>query len=261
MKGIFITGTDTGIGKTVLGALLLAELRRRGVNAAPMKPVQTGCMAEGLRPEASDIRKGGASNLKPQTSNLSAPDLDYALSMAAMEVSEEHYSLMSPYRFEPACSPHLAAEMAGTEIEIAEMGIAARNLLDEYEYLIAEGAGGILVPLNQRETLLDLMQAMKLPVLLAARPGLGTLNHSLLSIQALRADGLDIRGIVFMAGSDAGAGFIEEDNMNTLEHFSGIPVIGTIPFCALLAGPLPRYDDLPVPVVAEVGKIVNQLGI
>jgi dethiobiotin synthetase len=236
MNGLFITGTDTDVGKTAFSALLLAELRRRKINAAPMKPAQTGCSGD-------------------------VPDLDYSLAMAQMNVSAENYKNMSPYHFEPACSPHLAAEMAGTEIEIAEMVIAARTLASEYEFVIAEGAGGIMVPLNHREMMLDLMQALKLPVMIVARPGLGTINHTLLSISALRSDGIDIAGIVFVASENIRPGFIEEDNENTIRHFGKIPVLGTIPFCAQLAKPNPQYENLPIPVVAEVEKIVNQLNI
>lgn len=237
MNGLFITGTDTGIGKTVLSALLLAEIRRRGINAAPMKPIQTGCSGE------------------------TAPDLDYALSIAGMSVSEDDYASMAPYRFEPACSPHLAAELAGTEIEIADIVIAARALSAAYDVVLAEGAGGILVPLNRRETMLDLMHALGRPVLLAARPGLGTINHSLLSIRALRSDGLEIAGVVFVAGTDDEPGLIEEDNGATVEHFGQVPVLGTIPYCAGLNDPHSTYDSLPIPVVAEVEKIVNRLGV
>ena len=236
MNGLFVTGTDTDIGKTALSALLLAELRGRKINAAPMKPAQTGC-------------KG------------SVPDLDYSLSMASMSVSEEDYANMAPYRFEPACSPHLAAEMAGIEIEISEMVIAARTLASDYEFVLAEGAGGVVVPLNRHETMLDLMQALRLPILIAARPGLGTINHTLLSIRTLRSDGLDIAGVVFVASKPGEPGFIEEDNGNTIEQFGKVPILGTIPYCAQLAAPTPKYDDLPIPVVAEVEKIVNQLGI
>jgi dethiobiotin synthetase len=238
MNGIFITGTDTDIGKTAISALLLAELRRRKINAAPMKPAQTGC-------------------------DDNVPDLDYSLSMASMKVSAEDYANMSPYTFEPACSPHLAAEMAGTEIDIAEIVIAARTLAlaSEYEFVIAEGAGGIIVPLNRRETMLDLMQALKLPVIIAARPGLGTINHTLLSIRALRSDGLDIAGVVFVASEEGEPGFIEEDNSTTIEQFGKVPVLGTIPYCAQLTELKPVYSDLPVPVVAEIEKIVNQLGV
>lgn len=236
MKGLFITGTDTGIGKTVLSALLLAEIRRRKFNTAPIKPVQTGC-------------------------DDNVPDLDYSLSMAGMSVSDEEYRNMAPYTFEPACSPHLAAEMAGTEIDIAEMVIASRTLASEYEFIVAEGAGGIMVPLNRRETTLDLMQALKYPILVAARPGLGSINHTLLTIRALRSDGLDVAGIVFVASQPGEPGFIEEDNAATIEHFGKVSVLGTIPYCEQLAASNPKYEDLPIPVVAEIEKIVNQLSI
>ncbi len=236
MKGLFITGTDTDIGKTALSAVLLAELRRRTINAAPMKPVQTGC-------------EGGV------------PDLDYSLAMASMMVDSKTYANMAPYTFEPACSPHLASEMAGIEIDIAEIVIAARTLASEYEFVIAEGAGGIMVPLNRREMMLDLMQALKFPILIAARPGLGSINHTLLSIRALRSDGLDIAGVVFVASTDAKPGFIEEDNANTIEQLGKVPILGTIPYCTALQSPKPDYSTLPIPVVAEIEKIVNQLGV
>lgn len=265
MNGLFITGTDTDIGKTALSALLLAELRRRKMNAAPMKPAQTGCVRKqetgNGKPEEGQNPEIQVSGFKSQVSSLSVPDLDYSLSMAAMTVDAETYQTMAPYTFEPACSPHLAAEMAGTEIELAEMVIAARTLASEYEFVIAEGAGGIMVPLNRRETMLDLMQALKYPILLAARPGLGTINHTLLSIRALRSDGLDIAGVVFVASSDHEPGLIEEDNAVTIEQYGKVPVLGTIPYCAQLKAPNPNYNDLPIPVVAEVEKIVNQLGV
>jgi len=237
MHGFFITGTDTGIGKTALSALLLAELRRRGIHAAPMKPVQTG--------------------VRRQESG----DMEYCLSMAGMDVSNENRAMMSPYRFEPACSPHLAAELAGTEIEIAQIVSAAQTLASEYDCLIVEGAGGCMVPLNRRELMLDLMAKLNLPVLLAARPGLGTINHTLLSIRALREADLEIAGIVFVAGAAGESGVIEEDNVFTIEQFGGIPMLGTIPFCPQLRGTSPIYSALPVTVVAEIEKIANRLGL
>lgn len=261
MHGLFITGTDTDVGKTALSALLLAEIRRRGINAAPMKPAQTGCStaATGARQEALD--KSDPSCPVPNAPCLSVPDLDYSLSMASMDVAPDTYEKMSVYKFEPACSPHLAAEMAGTEIDIAEMVIAARAVADDYEMVLAEGAGGLIVPLNRRETMLDLMQAFKFPIILAARPGLGTINHTLLSIRTLRSEGLEIAGVVFVASTDAERTFIEEDNGTTIEQFGKIPILGTIPYCEQLGKPNPSYDDLPIPVVAEVEKIVNQLAL
>jgi dethiobiotin synthetase len=262
MNGFFITGTDTGAGKTALSALLLAELRRRGISAAPMKPAQTGCKPEGLRPEALDLRKLEESSLslKSKVQSLpSAPDLDYCLSMAGMKSSNKDRALMSPYCFEPACSPHLAAELAGTEIEIGRIVAAAQELASEYETLIIEGSGGVLVPLNRQETMLDLMKALELPVIFAARPGLGTINHTLLSIRALRAAKLEIAGVVFVASEAGGPGFIEEDNAVTIEQFGEVPVLGTIPFCTQLRNPHADYSALPIPVISAVEKIVSEL--
>lgn len=243
MNGFFITGTDTGIGKTALSALLLAELRQRGVNAAPMKPVQTGC--GGRRTEDRGRR--------------SAPDLDYSLSVSQMKVSAEDYINMAPYCFEPACSPHLAAELAGTEIEINRIVSAAQELAAEYDTLIVEGAGGVLVPLNRRELMLDLMVKLNLPVIIAARPGLGTINHTLLSLRVLKSEGLNVAGIVFVASEPSEPGLIEEDNAVTIEQFGRVPVLGTIPYCPQLQESAPRYADLPVTVVAAIEKIVNKL--
>lgn len=241
MNGFFITGTDTDIGKTALSALLLTELRRRGVNAAPMKPAQTGC------------------ELRVQSSEFRVPDLDYSISMAKMSVSEHHYELMSPFRFEPACSPHLAAELAGIEIEIDPILTAAKELAAKYEQLIIEGAGGILVPINRHKTMLDLMKALGLPILLAARPGLGTINHTLLSIHALRDAGLDIAGIVLIETQPTESGFIETDNISTIEQFGNVPILGKIPYCQHLQNKTPLFTDLPIPVVSEIEKIVTQL--
>ena len=262
MNGFFITGTDTGVGKTALSALLLAELRQRGINAAPMKPVQTGCDKKGFRPEALDLRspEGQPQSLKSKVQCLlSVPDLDFSLSMAGMKVSAEDYIDMSPYCFEPACSPHLAAELAGTEIEIARIVNAAQKLASEYDSLIIEGAGGVLVPLNRRETMLDLMKALGLPVILAVRPGLGTINHTLLSIRTLKTAGLDIAGVVFVASELGEPGLIEEDNAITIGQFGNVPVLGAIPFSRQLREASPIYSALPVTVVAEVEKIINEL--
>jgi dethiobiotin synthase len=256
MNGLFITGTDTDVGKTALSALLLAELRRRNINVAPMKPVQTGCgeAATGTRHEALGNR-----SITAQSSRFTVPDLDYSLSMAQMEVDDEAYRNMAPYTFEPACSPHLAAEMAGTEIDIAEIIIAARTLARTYEFILAEGAGGIMVPLNRRELMLDLMQALRFPVLLVARPNLGTINHTLLSIRALRSDGLDIAGVVLVSSRPGEPGFIEADSAGTIEQFGNVPVLGTIPYCTQLAPPRPRFSDLPDSIKEEIRRIADQL--
>ena len=235
-----------------------------------MKPAQTGCLKLETRNGTLEKKPDPAfqvSGFKSQVSPYSVPDLDYSLALAGMTVDAETYKNMAPYTFEPACSPHLAAEMAGTEIDIAEMVIAARTLAEKYELILPEGAGGIMVPLNRRETTLDLMQALRFPVLVAARPNLGTINHTLLTIRALRSDGLDIAGVVLVHSQPGQPGFIEADSAGTIEQFGKVPVLGTIPYCQQLADfqfPVSNFkfqESLPIPLVAEVEKIVNQLGL
>jgi dethiobiotin synthetase len=136
---------------------------------------------------------------------------------------------------------------------------AAQTLASEYDCLIVEGAGGCMVPLNRHELMLDLMRALKLPVIIAASPGLGTINHTLLSIRALKAAGIEISGIVFVASKAGEPGFIEEDNAFTIEQFGNVPILGTIPFCPQLRETSPAYSALPVTVAAEIEKIVNRL--
>jgi dethiobiotin synthetase len=233
MNGFFITGTDTDVGKTILTALLLAELHRRGVDVVPMKPVQSG------------TEEGSA-------------DLAYSMALAGLTASPEEQKKMVPYCFGPPCSPHLAAEMAGVEIKMKHLLQTALDLGESHDALLVEGAGGVLVPLNRQEKMVDLMKKLGLSVLLAARPSLGTINHTLLSIEVLRAHQVPIAGIVFIHSTPTPAGFIEEDNANIIAHFSEVPVLGTIPYCAeLQKTPPPCYSDLPLPLLAEIEKITE----
>ena len=167
MKGFFITGTDTGVGKTMVTASLLAVLRAAGIAAAPFKPIQTGA-------------------IRDQDGRLRSPDLECCLNAVALNPEPAAHVLMNPYAFEPACSPHLAAEQAGAAIDRGH----ARKIFDKlsgfYEFILAEGAGGVLAPISRSMTMLDLMKELGLPVLLVARSGLGTLNHTLLSLAAIR---------------------------------------------------------------------------
>ncbi|MBP7830706.1 MAG: dethiobiotin synthase [Kiritimatiellae bacterium] len=204
MKGWFITGTDTGVGKTAVLAALLCALRRAGRDAAPMKPVQTGCRRT----------RGG----------LVPPDLETALRAAGFPPGAARDPRMCPYRFAPACSPHLAAARAGTRIRLSVILKAFRQLAREHSVILVEGAGGLLVPLNERETMLDLMKALALPVVVAARPGLGTLNHTLLTLRELRREGLRVGGVILVCTRPGRWGAIERDNMETLRRRGRVPV-------------------------------------
>jgi dethiobiotin synthetase len=168
LRGVFVTGTDTGVGKTVLAAALVAALRADGVDVAAFKPAVTGLD-------------------EPQDGRPADHEL---LAAAARRPADE----VTPHRFGPAVSPHLAAELARTAIDPAALVAAARSL--RAEVVVAEGVGGLLVPLTLGYTVRDLAVDLGWPVVVAARPGLGTINHSLLTVECARAAGLDVRAVV-----------------------------------------------------------------
>ncbi|MEK7354526.1 MAG: dethiobiotin synthase [Chloroflexota bacterium] len=209
-RGIFITGTDTGIGKTVVTAGILRWLRRQGVDAVPMKPVQTGARREGRR--------------------LISPDLEFCLAASGIHPASGEEQLMLPYAYEPACSPHLAGRLAGKYPEILQIIKCAEKLLQKHQLIVVEGAGGIMVPLNENVIMLDLMKEMAYPVVLVSRFGLGTINHTLLSVNTLRAAGLNLLGVVFnrTEPTQSGSEFIEADNPEVITRFGNVPVLGKL---------------------------------
>jgi dethiobiotin synthase len=210
ISGIFITGTDTGVGKTVVTAGILRWLRQCGVDAIPMKPVQTGSIRQGNR--------------------LTAPDLKFCFAAAGMKPPKAELKLLQPYLYHPACSPHLAGRMVRAFPEIEHIRECASLLTQKHQIVIVEGAGGIMVPLNESETMLDLMVALGYPVLLVARTGLGTINHSLLSLKALRDAGLDLPGVIFNQTEPLipSERFIAEDNPQAVAKFSRVNVLGVL---------------------------------
>ena len=175
-RGVFVTGTGTGVGKTVVAAGLLKAFRDSGVSALPVKPVQTGCL------EIDGI--------------LSAPDLEFSLNVSDLVPGESLMDLMCPFRYSPACSPHLAGRMTGVHPDVEAIIGKMNQLYDSCDFIVVEGAGGVLVPLNNSEKMLDLMVELSWPVVLVARGDLGTINHSLLSLAVLRNAGLQIAAVV-----------------------------------------------------------------
>jgi dethiobiotin synthetase len=170
MRGLFVTGIGTGVGKTIVSAALLAALRAAGAQVRAYKPVVTG-LAEppGAWPPDHEL-----------------------LALAAGMTPEE----VAPLRFGPAVSPHLAASLAGEPTDGVALVERARACASAGETLIVEGVGGLLVPLTDDFTVRDLAVELDLPLLIAASPGLGTINHTLLTIEAARAVGLSVAAVV-----------------------------------------------------------------
>lgn len=213
-RGYFITGTDTGVGKTVVTLGLMQSLQARGLRVAGMKPVASGCVrtVQGLRNE-------DALRLQRQSS--------LALS----------YQAVNPYAFEPAIAPHLAANEAGVRISLAMIRTGFERLVARADRVCVEGVGGWLVPLNESQTVADLAGELGLEVVLVVGMRLGCLNHALLTAQAIRAADLDVAG--WVANVPAPGGERVDENIAALEERLGAPLLGTVPY-------------LPEIVVAEV---------
>ena len=209
MRGFFVTGTGTGVGKTVLAGALAARLRAAGVRVRVFKPVLTG-LDEPPEPGW------------PRDDELLAA----AAGVPAGEVTARRYG--------PPVSPHLAAELAGADVDLAELVDAATALARRADAIVVEGVGGLLVPLNATASVRDLAAAIGMPLLVAAHPGLGTLNHTLLTVEAAWAAHLEVRGVVLTPWPDEPSA-IERSNRATIERRTGLPV-ATLP---LLPGPDP----------------------
>jgi dethiobiotin synthetase len=201
VRGCFVTGTDTGVGKTVVAASIAAALRARGVAVAAFKPVVTGLDEPEPGRPADHVLLGAAAGEPPEQ--------------------------VAPLRFGPAVSPHLAAAMAGTDIEPAGLVAAAARAGARADVLVVEGVGGLLVPITADYAIRDLAVALGLPLVVAARPGLGTINHALLTLEAARAAGLDVRAVV-LTPWPARPSPMEVSNRETIARIGGVAV-ATLP--------------------------------
>ncbi len=191
MQGLFVTGTDTGVGKTVVAAALLSR-KRSSPHVRYWKPVQTGI-------EVDD-------------------DTTTALALAGLPAAR---ALHEGVRLSRPLSPHLAAALAGTSISVAGL-LALATQQPPSDRWIVEGAGGVLVPLDDRQLTIDFMAILGLPVVIVARTSVGTINHTLLTIEALRARAIAIVGVVLVGPPNA-------DNRQAIEAYGHVTVVGTLP--------------------------------
>lgn len=200
-KGLFIAGTDTGVGKTFVACGLAAALRARGVNVGVFKPFESG------------VGSGHA---------------DYRLLREA-SASKDPDDSINPYRFEEALAPAVAAERAGIVIDWCRMTDSFESVAIQRDFVLVEGAGGLLVPLAPGKTNIDLIKECEFPVLLVARLGLGTINHTLLSLEALERRKIPCVGVVLNQTTEE-RGVAEETNPEVLKKLISVPVLGVVPF-------------------------------
>ena len=208
LTGFFVTGTDTGIGKTHVSRLLADCFSDRHATTY-MKPVQTGCT-------------------RNSTGEIRAPDYDYVMSGSSR--MNGTYEQHVPYCFEPSCSPHLAASLAGTSIDLDLIKTNLDVISTGMRTVIVEGAGGVLVPLSDTVYILDLIMYLQLPVLLVTTPRLGTLNHTFLTLRILQECGAAIAGIVFNNVGNEMPSPIYNDNRRMIrERTKSVPFL-ELPF-------------------------------
>ena len=206
-KGFFVTGTDTGVGKTVVCAALTRALVARGLKVAVMKPI-----ASGSDPTPQGLRNSDAVALMA-AANVPAP-----------------YEVVNPYCFLPPISPHIAASEAGVAIELTLLRSRFDSLAAASDCVVVEGAGGWLAPISDTATMADLAAALALPVLLVTGLRLGCLNHSLLTHESLRTRGLPFAG--WIANAIDPHFDRSRENLATLTARLGEPPLACVPFLA-----------------------------
>lgn len=206
-KGIFLTGTDTGVGKTFVGAGLISAMKQIGVNACPMKPLESGCK----------VRRG----------KLIPADAMYLMKASGVK---EPLDAINIYRLRHPLAPSVAAEIEGVIINRIKIITAYNHLSEKYDITIVEGAGGIMTPVYKEYLFLDLAKDLDLPVLIVSRSGLGTINHTLLTINAARNRRLNVLGVIINSSPETRQGLPEKTSPEVITRLAGVPVLGIVPF-------------------------------
>ena len=206
MKSYFITGTDTGVGKTLVGGGIAGALRRSGKKVGVFKPFESGCGVEGEKLVPGD-----------------------ALFLKEISDCQEDLDMICPYRMKQSLAPGIAAEIEGVTIDMNKVRSAFQLMEEKYQTVLVEGAGGIMVPVSPALLTSDLVRILGLSIIIVSRLSLGTINHTLLTVQYAQSCGIKVAGIIFNQVSKE-IGKAEETNPEVIKRFSDIPVLGQVPF-------------------------------
>ena len=204
MSGIFVTGTDTGVGKTVVAAGIAGAMRRDGIDVGIMKPIATGI---------------------PQKNGFKSSDAELLAKIAG---STDPESEINPVFLPLEASPLAASRALNIDIKLDEIFSAFKRLTGKHEFVIVEGIGGVMVPIKQNYFVIDMVKEMNIPILIVSRAALGTLNHTLLTVRACREYELNVAGIVVNGVRDNN--IVEKTVDEMIRELTGIFVIGSIPF-------------------------------
>lgn len=232
-KGVFITGTDTGVGKTIVSAILVRSLLKKGFSVGVMKPIETGC----LRIKDDD-----------ENEILYPSDGSFLKRVASLD---ESLDLITPFKFELPLAPMVASDIEGMSLDIRDILDSYNILKDRYDFMIIEGVGGILVPIMRIKAgssekkiyfVSDLIKDFDLPALVVTRPGLGTINHTLLTVDYLLKEGIDVKGIVINYHRLPEDTIAEKTNPSVLKEICPVPLLATFPFLGQVS--IEEIDDL-----------------
>ncbi len=209
--GLFITGTDTGVGKTLVAAGLAAWCRAHGIDVGVMKPVATGGLRLGNRWVSPDAKL-----------------------LAAAAGADDSLELVNPVCYRDPLAPYAASLRSLQPVDWPAMRRAFEAMMARHQFLIVEGIGGLLVPLSRRRTVLDLIHVFRLPCLIVSRLRLGTLNHTLLTVRQAEHEGVSVVGVVLNAEepptADADARLAERTNPSVLRACLPVPLLGVLPY-------------------------------
>lgn len=233
IPGLFVTGTDTGVGKTVVAGAIANWFARRQYRVAVCKIAATGCVRR---------REG-----------LVSEDAEF---LAVCADSRHPLDLICPQRYAEPLAPAVAAERARKPLDWFAIDNSIRLMSRDSDIMVVEGVGGIMVPIDQEHTVLDVAVALGVSAVVVARPGLGTINHTLLTVNALRQRGVEVAGVVINRYRADGAGIAEETNPKAIERWGKVAVLCIIPDEQI------SHAKLPAGIVAATetvdwGKIVG----
>lgn len=204
-KGIFVVGTDTGVGKTVVSAGLSLVLRERGIKVGVMKPVATGCTGANRR--------------------LISQDAVFLFEAA----QNEYPALTSPVRFRNPVAPSVAEIYEQPKVDIKVIREAYEKLTKLYDYVIVEGIGGLMVPIRKKYYVANLIRDLGLSILIVSPIGLGAINHTLLTVDSAVIRGLAIKGIIFNRAPLVNFSLAELTNPKVIHELTGLPILGSLP--------------------------------
>lgn len=206
-KGFFITGTDTGVGKTIITAALIKVISRLGFTTSGMKPLESGCLQQG------DL--------------LVPPDGMFIKTIAHMEENIGH---VTPCRFKSPLAPLPASEIEGITVDFEKIRKAFAGLSKKYDVVIVEGIGGLLVPITRDYSVMDMAKDFNLPLIVVSRPSLGTINHTMLTVNYALKEGLRVAGIIINYNQPPENTPAEATNPEVINRISPVPVIGIFPY-------------------------------